>query len=476
MNQIRIVALGQGNEEGLSLGALKAMKTAPALVLRTGVHGVTAYLKKEGLHFETLDDLYESSADFDSLNARACEKLLQMAKDQGLCYAVPDPLHDVSVRLLLKLGGDQVVLAPGLSLEAAICLNEKIEGPYVSAEASALEAVDAKRPLVVLELNSRILAGENKLKLLPVFGPKATVRFYKPGSGWPREAISICLEDLDRQARYDHTTAYLLRPAPLLEREAFDLMDLMEILRILRRKNGCAWDREQTHQSLIRYLLEEANEAASALSREDWPEAEDELGDVLLQVAFHAVIGEEFGTLSLEGITSDICQKLIRRHPHVFNQMRADNAQEALQNWDAIKKTEKAPQSDPLPFSTMMKAVPESFEALLRAEKVQQTAHKAHFDWPNAADALEKVFEEAKELKEALQDPEKAADELGDLLFSCVNVARLMKVSPQIALMKATEKFINRFSRMEAAIQKDEKSLPLLTIQESDVYWIRSKN
>ena len=242
-------------------------------------------------------------------------------------------------------------------------------------------------------------------------------------------------------------------------------------MRRLRARDGCPWDKEQTHRSLARYLIEEANEAVQAISLEDWDALADELGDVLLQVVFHAVVGEQTGTMTLNDITTAICQKLIRRHSHIFGGDSADTPQAVTENWERIKAQERGERTP----AEKMRELPASLAPMLRAIKVQEAARKVGFDWPAPLPALDKVHEEAEELRQAYENGEDVRDELGDLFFACTNVARLMGIYPDEVVNLATEKFMKRFEWMEKALKSDQKACKCLTLEEWDVYWGRSK-
>ena len=224
--------------------------------------------------------------------------------------------------------------------------------------------------------------------------------------------------DLSEQGKRDRTTR-------VDARDAFDA--LTETIWRLRQPDGCPWDREQTHASMKADLIEEAYEVLDAIDGDDPDRLADELGDLLLHVAMHACIGEEHGEFSAQDVLTCICSKMIRRHPHVFAQAQAETSEDVLRNWEAIKKDEKSLRTQ----TEVMRDVPRTFPALMRAAKVQKKARDVGFDWDEAREALEKVREEADEVEEVLQDPEKLAGELGDLLFAAVNVCRMKKVPPE---------------------------------------------
>jgi tetrapyrrole methylase family protein/MazG family protein len=242
-------------------------------------------------------------------------------------------------------------------------------------------------------------------------------------------------------------------------------------MRLLRGENGCPWDKKQTHTSLRPYLIEEAYETAMAIDEGDEQHIAEELGDVLLQIALHAVIGEEYGTMDLSEMTTAICQKMIARHRHVFGEDNCRTPEEVMDNWARIKMEERGQKT----YGETMLEIKRGMPPMLRAYKVQKKAADIGFDWDNAYGVLDKVLEEAQEIREEMNKGADPSLEVGDLFFSCVNLARLLKVDSEKILSQATEKFINRFIRMEKFAQKDKKSLKSLTIDEFSVYWDRSK-
>lgn len=252
-------------------------------------------------------------------------------------------------------------------------------------------------------------------------------------------------------------------------KDKYEIGDLLEIMKILRSPNGCPWDREQTHQSIRHNFLEETYEVLEAIDKSDLELLKEELGDVLLQVVFHARMEEEADGFSFSDVADGICKKLIVRHPHVFSDVSVSSSAEVLENWDAIKRRTKGIPSQ----SEAMAKIPNVFPALMKSQKVQEKAKKAGFDWDSPDGAFDKVAEESEELKEALSsgDSEKILDELGDLLFSVVNVARFCSLDAETALSRATDKFIARFTSVENLALKrglDMKSMPL---QELDRLW-----
>ena len=251
----------------------------------------------------------------------------------------------------------------------------------------------------------------------------------------------------------------------------YGVEDLREIVRILRAPGGCPWDREQDHHSIRRNLLEEAYEAAEAIDEGNPEHLQEELGDVLLQVVFHARMEEEQGGFDLDDVADGICKKLIYRHPHVIGDVTVSGSGEVLQNWEELKKREKHQTT----AADSVDSVARSLPGLWRAEKIQKKAAKVGFDWPDVSGALEKLREEAGELEEAVREDTNVAEELGDLLFAAVNVARFVKVDPEDALSVACDKFARRFRQVEASAAAQGKTLDEMTLAEMDRLWDEAK-
>lgn len=253
----------------------------------------------------------------------------------------------------------------------------------------------------------------------------------------------------------------------------YTIDDLLEIVRTLRGENGCPWDKVQTHESLKKGMIEESYEAIDALDAGDDKMFANELGDVLLQVAFHGVLAQERGAFDFNTILNEICTKLIERHTHVFGGDKAASAEEALGTWEKNKKKEKGQNT----YTETLKDVPQSLPALMRAEKVQKKAASAGFDWPTADGAAEKIREETVELLQAVQtgDAAKIDEEYGDLLFSVVNLGRFLKVTPELSLTAATNKFVRRFADMEQEAIRQGKDFGTLNLAEKDEIWNQIK-
>ena len=255
------------------------------------------------------------------------------------------------------------------------------------------------------------------------------------------------------------------------QKASYGLQDLVEIVRILREPGGCPWDREQDHRSIRRNLLEEAYEAAEAIDEGSPEHLKEELGDVLLQVVFHARMEEEAGRFGLQDVADGICKKLIFRHPHVFGDVDVSGSDEVLVNWEELKRKEKHQES----AADSVDAVARSLPGLWRAEKVQKKAAKVGFDWPDVQGALDKLREETGELEEAVREGSNVAEELGDLLFAAVNVARFVKADPEDALSAACDKFARRFRAVEEAALAQGRAMEDMDLAELDALWDQAK-
>ena len=257
------------------------------------------------------------------------------------------------------------------------------------------------------------------------------------------------------------------------EKARYNYDDLLEIIRVLRSPEGCPWDQVQTHQSIRRGLLEEAYEAAEGIDRDDADLLREELGDVLMQVVFHADIERQRGRFTMEDVVDGVVKKLIFRHPHVFGGAEPEkDAQSVLVSWDAIKRREKHQRTT----TQAMDSVARSLPALWRAEKLQKKAAKTGFAWESAQGSLDKLEEETSELRAAVASQQNVEEELGDVLFAAVNAAACLEIDPEMALHAACEKFIRRFGAMEQAARSRGARLDELTRHELLQLWNEQKS
>ena len=256
-------------------------------------------------------------------------------------------------------------------------------------------------------------------------------------------------------------------------KDRYDINDLISIVKVLRAPGGCPWDREQTHESIKKNFIEETYEVIEAINKKNTALLKEELGDVLLQIALHTEMEREKGTFTFDDVANDIVQKLVIRHPHVFGEVTAKNGEEALDSWNAVKLQTKGMKSQ----SESMISVPRELPALMRAQKIQHKAAKAGFDWDNADGAFEKLNEEINELKMAVSNGNKPEieDEFGDVLFSCVNISRFLKVDSEEALTGATDKFLSRFTEVERLAGERGINMKEASLSELDALWDEAK-
>ncbi len=256
-------------------------------------------------------------------------------------------------------------------------------------------------------------------------------------------------------------------------KSVYDVSDFRKIIEILRSPGGCPWDMEQTHESIRRNLLEEAYEVCEAIDEKNPEHLKEELGDLMMQVIFHSHIEEEKGSFNLDDVADTAVKKLIFRHPHVFGDTNVSGSQQVLQNWDELKKREKAQTT----VTKTMVDVAESLPSLWRAEKIQKKAQKAGFDWPNISGAMDKLKEELSELYEAIDEDNSEAitEELGDLLFAAVNAARFLDVDPEQALHRSCDKFIRRFNYIEDSAERKGLSLDKMNLDEMEELYQEAK-
>lgn len=257
--------------------------------------------------------------------------------------------------------------------------------------------------------------------------------------------------------------------AALRSKPHYGIEDLLQIMQVLRSENGCPWDKEQTHKSIRQDFLEECYEAVEAIDADSVPMMREELGDVLLQVVFHCQIETEQSHFTFDDICDELCRKLVVRHPHVFGNVNVSDSAEVLKNWDSIKQETKHQTTAADTLDSVCKALP----ALMYAQKLGKRAGRAGMDWNNAEDAFSYIRKETDELEEAMQSgqQEQIEEELGDLLFSCVNTARHLNIDAETALRAAAEKFRKRFAETERLVTADGKEMSGLPIETLDRYW-----
>ncbi len=256
-------------------------------------------------------------------------------------------------------------------------------------------------------------------------------------------------------------------------KEKYNIYDLVDVIRALRSEGGCPWDIEQTHESIKKNLIEETYETIEAINKADPDMLKEELGDVLMQVIFHAQIEDEKGVFNIDDVADDNCRKMIERHPHVFGEVKVDTVDDVLTNWDAIKRKTKGQKTT----SQAIDSVPRELPALMRADKIQSKAAKAGFDWSEVGGALDRLSEEIEELKEAIDGgvTSQISDELGNVLFSAVNVSRFVRVDAEEALTASADKFVARFKIVEQLAKERGVDMKSADIAVLDALWDEAK-
>jgi tetrapyrrole methylase family protein/MazG family protein len=481
--RIVVVGLGPAGPGLVTAEAAQAIAAAApeARFLRTARHPAAVAVPGA----RAFDDVYEAGESFDAVYAAIVDALVEAAEDRAstgggpVVYAVPGSpsVAEATVGLLRADPRVEVGTVPGVSfLDVAwdrLGVDPMAAGArLVDAAAFPVEAAGSTGPLIVGQCWNRELLSGVKLAVSEAPGSGAVLLHHL---GLPDErVVRVAWDDLDRTLEPDHLTSVWI--PQLAAPVGAELLRLAELVRALRER--CPWDREQTHSSLTRHLLEESYEVLEAiegLDREGGPtpaafaHLEEELGDLLFQVYFHATLAAEEGQFGLADVARGIHDKLVGRHPHVFGDVSVDSAEEVMTNWERIKKEEKGRQS-------VMDGVPGNLPALHHANKVQRKAGSVGFDWDGVEGPLAKIEEELGEVRSALAahparpgqvpDPEVKA-EIGDLLFSVVNVARHAGVDPEAALRASSAEFVRRFRLVEeraAAAGLDLEGADLATL------------
>ncbi len=513
--EIVILGLGPGRWEDVTLEAQAALEAASsggqAVYFRTLRHPTVEAIRARypGLEARSFDALYEQSETWDSLYADIARQLCATAAEQNggqIRYAVPGhPLvGERSVRGLRQLAAEQglatrliaglsflepVSAALGVDLMDGLQVLDATELASIGPERMAATVIPT-RPALVAQVYNRRLASGVKLALGELYPDDWQVRLVR-AAGMPGEetVVSLKLYELDRGEHADHLTCLYLPPLdPLTPLRAPET--LRYITERLRAPDGCPWDRKQTHQSLKRYVLEEAYEVADVLDEigpTPLPDAftpetvpaelgqklANELGDLLLQVYLHAEVGRQEKLFTLGDVFAEVNAKLIRRHPHVFGDVDAPTAEHVLRNWEEIKQRERLDSGEDVKVESLLRGIPNNTPALAYAQELQKKAIKTGFEWPQVEDILAKVTEEAREVGEAIESGDTAhqAEELGDLFFSLVGLARRLHVNAEEVLRAANKKFERRFAGMEAHAREQGRAFESLSREELIALW-----
>lgn len=477
---ITVVGLGPGSKDALTIGALEILKN-DNIYFRTKKHPNVEYLESMGVKFKTYDSFYEEYNNFDHIYKAIAEDLIKIHEEKGnVVYAVPGhPLvAEKSVVLLLDLcngKGIETKLIPSVSFIDAVIESlrlDPIEGlKIIDAFDIKDQVMDKRVGVIITQVYNRFIASEVKLSLCEYYKDDTEIYFVRAAGIEGQESIrKIKLYDLDRQEDIDYLTSVYI---PKNLEETKDFQDLLNVMTTLRSEEGCMWDLEQTHESLKRNLIEECYEVIEAIDESDDINLIEELGDVLFQVVFHAQIGKEDGYFNINDVIEGITNKMIKRHPHIFSDVKVRDTEEILNNWDDIKGKEKSFNT----YTDTLKHIPKCMPGLIRADKVQRKAGKVGFDWDTVEPAMEKVLEELQEIKDVYKtsDVSKIQEEVGDLIFSTVNIARLLDIDPEFAVNYTIDKFIKRFQFIEESGIKRGKDIKEMSLEEMEILWNESK-
>jgi tetrapyrrole methylase family protein / MazG family protein len=480
MPGITLLGLGPGNPGQLTREAWDVLSTAEEVWLRTRQHPTVNALPST-LSLHSFDELYENGESFDEVYGAIVEKVLELGRrSQGVIYAVPGHpfVAEATCPKIARLARDEglaTTIVEGLSfLEptfSALGLD-----PYprltlfdaMELSTTHVPAFPPDIPVLVAQLYSRLVASEVKMTLNTAYPDEHPVQLVH-AAGTKDELIEdLKLYEIDRSEHVGLLTS--LYVPPLGEGTSFEAFQ--EIVAHLRAPDGCPWDREQTHQSLRTHLLEETYETLSAIDSDDVDGMHEEFGDLLLQIVLHAQIANEEGSFTINSLIKSIYDKIVRRHPHVFGEAQLDGVKGVLQNWEKLKEAER--KDNGKNEKGLLDGVPLALPALSQAQEYQDRAARVGFDWPVVDGVLDKVIEEIQEIKEATNQGE-LAEEIGDLFFVLVNLARWKKIDAESALRETNLKFKSRFAYVEQGAKQQERSLSDMSLEEMDVLWEKAK-
>ena len=476
---IKIVGLGPGSIGDLTLKTLDIMKNSKKVYLRTFKHPNVEYLKENGIVFETFDHLYDSADNFDNLYVDIAKIV---SSEDDVVYAVPGhPLvAEKSVEHIINIcnkTGKEYEMITALSFIDAVISAVKIDpvGGLKIIDGLQLDSQEPDTSVsnIITQVYSPFIACDIKIKLMDYYDDEQEVFVIRAAGVEGLEKIEkMYLYEIDRVEWVDYLTSLYIPPCT--NNKKYNFNDLVSIIKLLRSENGCPWDREQTHESLERCLIEECYEVIDAIKNDDTENLCEELGDLLLQVVFHSEIAREYDGFNIGDVTNGISKKMINRHPHIFKGEKCETSSDVLSNWDKIKMNEKKQQN----YTDVLNDIPKNFPSLLRALKLQEKVKKVGFDFESIDDTIEKVNEELEEVLSAYKNgnSQQVEEEIGDLLFSIVNFARFLKINPEICLTNTIEKFIKRFEYIETKVLKNGGDIKESSLEEMNSLWEESKS
>jgi tetrapyrrole methylase family protein/MazG family protein len=429
----------------------------------------------------SFDELYEDGESFDQVYESIVDRVLELGRRPGgVVYAVPGHpfVAEATCPKIARLARDEglaIRVVEGLSfLEptfSALGLD-----PYprltlfdaMELSTAHVPAFPPDVPVLIAQIYSRLVASEVKMTLNAVYPDGHPVRLVHAAGTKDELVEDLRLYEVDRSEHTGLLTS--LYVPPLGEGTSFEAFQ--EIVAHLRAPDGCPWDREQTHESLRTHLMEEAYETLDALDSGDFSAIQEELGDLLLQIVLHSQIASEEGEFTVNAVIKGIYDKIVRRHPHVFGEVQLDGVQGVLQNWEKLKEAER--KDNGKQEKGLLDGVPLAMPALSQAQEYQDRAARVGFDWPVVEGVLDKILEEVKEIKQAVNE-EELSEEIGDLFFVLVNLARWKKIDAEAALRETNLKFKRRFAYVEQGAKKQGRSLSDMTLEEMDVLWEEAK-
>ncbi len=482
LNQLTVIGLGAADFEQMQMGVYKKIKAAKNLYVRTEDHPVLNDLREEGVAFTSFDEIYIKHGSFGPVYEEIAERLIELVEKDDIMYAVPGhPLvaeqtvqhlieADLKGRIHLVIEGGQSFLDP---IFGALKI-DPIDGfQLLDGTSLSMHDINMRQHILIAQVYDSFSASEVKLTLMEKYRDDYPVTIVTAAGSSQEQLRTVPLYELDQAAEINNLTTVYVPPVQTDEDALRDWTTFRQIIAKLRGPNGCPWDQKQTHESLKKYLLEEAHEFLAAVDDEDDFAMVEELGDVLLQVFLHAQIGEDNGYFTLEEVLASISEKMIRRHPHVFSDVSVEDADEVIANWEAIKKQEKSASQHPSLLKTEYR--PDS--SLQTSYNYQKKAATVGFDWPHVEDAWNKFAEEWQEFREEITNGSETArlDEFGDVLFTLVNLARFYKISPEEAMLHANEKFARRFQFVEESVKNSGKAFSEFTLDELDAFWNEAK-
>jgi tetrapyrrole methylase family protein / MazG family protein len=476
---IYLVGLGPGDPLLLTRHAWQLLGSVTEVYLRTSQHPVISQLPAT-LKIESFDYLYEQGENFEEVYNQIVERVLELGRrPQGVVYAVPGHpfVAEATVPEIAKRArqeGLPVHVIEGISFLSVIYTILGID-PFpamlvldaLTLGSSYTPTFPPDTPAIIAQIHSTAVASSVKLTLSEVYPDDHKVTLVH-AAGTPQVIVEdLPLHLIDQSPHIGLLTALYLPPlGPGVSFESFQ-----ELIAHLRSPDGCPWDREQDHQTLRPHLLEEAYEVLSALDQNDPEGLREELGDLLLQIVLHAQIAVEYGEFTMADVIKGIHHKIVRRHPHVFGDQEIADAEGVVRNWERLKAGER--EANEKSQKRLMEGVPPGLPALMQAETYQKRAARVGFDWPDIEGVIAKVCEELEEVKAAPED--ERGSEIGDLLFSLVNLARHYDVDAESVLREANVRFRERFEYIEKAAQEQGKPLSDLTLDEMERLWQEAK-